>query len=131
MRTLAARVYDERVSSTSTFNQTGRQKIQSCFATEWSAGCIMDSGRKRNHSKGKAMVQLGVNSGPLHYQSNGRTAGTHGLAMVSDNCGCAITDVPRHTQTVRRSRPLVFLSKVLWSNKVAKSDLRRTYMMLA
>ena len=34
---------------------------------------------------------------------------------------------PRQTQTVQSCRFGVFLLTVLWSNKIAKSDLRRTY----
>ena len=34
---------------------------------------------------------------------------------------------PHQTQTVRSCSLRVFLLKVLWSNRIAKSDLRRTY----
>ena len=44
-----------------------------------------------------------------------------------NQCGCAFGNNPRQTQTVQLSSFDVFLLKVLWSNKIGKSDLRRTY----
>ena len=69
----------------------------------------------------------GLNSRPRHYQSKGSTAGYPAFPLVLGDCGCAFAKNPRQTQTVRRCRFGVFLLKVLWSNKIGKTDLRRTY----
>ena len=69
----------------------------------------------------------GLNSRPRHYQSKGRTAGSPAFPSVFDDDVCDFVKDPRQTQTVRSSGFRVFLLKVLWSNKIGKSDLRRTY----
>jgi hypothetical protein len=69
----------------------------------------------------------GLNSRPRHYQSKGSTAGSQAFPTVLGDGGCVLALDPRQTQTVRSSGFSVFLLKVLWSNKIGKSDLRRTY----
>ena len=69
----------------------------------------------------------GLNSRPRHYQSKGGTAGGQAFPPVLGYRGYAFAVDPRHTQTVRSSGFGVFLLKVLWSIRIGKSDLRRTY----
>jgi len=54
-------------------------------------------------------------------------AGTQAFVSALNDCGWTFDKDPRQTQTVRSCRFGVFLTKVLWSNKIGKSDLRRTY----
>jgi hypothetical protein len=69
----------------------------------------------------------GLNSRPRHYQSKGSTAGTPSIATILGDGRVTFALDPRQTQTVRSSGFGVFLLKVLWSNKIAKCDLPRTY----
>ena len=69
----------------------------------------------------------GLNSRPRHYQSKGSNGGTAGLLRVLNQCGCAFANNPRQTQTVRSCSLRVSLLKVLWSNRIEKSDLRWTF----
>ena len=69
----------------------------------------------------------GLNSRPRHYQSKGRTTRKYGYLRFSGNRTWAFANDPRQTQTVRSCCLGGFLLKVLWSNKIGKSDLRRTY----
>ena len=69
----------------------------------------------------------GLNSRPRHYQSKGRTTRKYGYLRFSGNRTWAFANDPRQTQTVRSCCLGGFLLKVLWSNEIGKSDLRRTY----
>lgn len=69
----------------------------------------------------------GLNSRPCHYQSKGSTAGSPVIPSVLSDCNCVFAVDPHQTQTVRSCGFGVFLLKVLWFNKIGKSDLRRTY----
>ena len=54
-------------------------------------------------------------------------AGSPAFRTVSNDRGCAFAVTPGKTQIVRSYKFGVFQFKVLWSNKIGKNDLRRTY----